>query len=147
MPYTPPVAPAQRAKKEKRTTANVDLARARSAILVDAIAAAALLGLGLRLFHKLRHRELFPQPIAPGRHATRWRVAYLIAWTEDQATTGKRPEPAELAKARANRAAGGSTSGASGGLATPTARKPRRQPASAPSSGLEPPPTPIEAAA
>jgi predicted DNA-binding transcriptional regulator AlpA len=96
-------------------------------ILVDVNGVAALLGVGLRTVHKLRHEPEFPQPVALGARATRWKVAEVVAWVESRPRVADRPEPAELTRARAaKRATGGSEGGAGGGLESPPAGNPRR---------------------
>jgi predicted DNA-binding transcriptional regulator AlpA len=144
MPYAKAVAAAKsNLPQPKRTTETVDVARARNKIIVDVIEAAALLGLGLRTFHKLRASADFPKARVLSTRAIRWKVADLIEWADRQATDAKRPEPIELATARAaRRAASASGGGLSGGIPAVATEEPRQSVASAPGSGLEPLPAP-----
>ncbi|MCA3105800.1 MAG: hypothetical protein IOD09_07075 [Rhodocyclaceae bacterium] len=73
-------------------------------LILDAIAAAALIGISERGFHYVRGREDFPKPISvlsPRR--PRWRRADLEEWVATRPPMGLQPEPARLALARDRR--------------------------------------------
>lgn len=71
-------------------------------LTVDAVDAAALLGVSERTFHTLRKRPGFPRPIALlGPRRPRWRTADLFHWLNAVPTLdGDEPEPSRLARSR-----------------------------------------------
>jgi len=115
-----------------------------TALYLDAHESAALLGIGLRTLHKLRHDPTFPQPRCFGERATRWKASELEAWA-DTRTGGKRSEPVALTTARA--AKRGPKGGRSGGTATPRAQDPLQSCSLKSQEDFVPSATPVEAVA
>ncbi len=73
-------------------------------LILDAIAAAALIGISERGFHYVRRRQDFPKPISvlsPRR--PRWRRTDLEEWVATRPPLGLQPEPPRLALARDRR--------------------------------------------
>jgi predicted DNA-binding transcriptional regulator AlpA len=70
-------------------------------LLLSARQAASLIGFGERMFHQLRKREGFPNPIVLGPRAVRWRREEIEKWIGNlPAETGPRNEPRQLCTAR-----------------------------------------------
>ncbi len=70
-------------------------------LILDAIAAAALIGISERGFHYARRSQDFPKPISvlsPRR--PRWRRTDLEEWVATRPPMGLQPEPPRLALAR-----------------------------------------------
>jgi predicted DNA-binding transcriptional regulator AlpA len=75
-------------------------------LVVDARAAAELLGVSVRLFHSLRKQSEFPAPrsLVGGGRLLRWSTRELLAWLESRPHADRQAEPAQLA-ARRNKGA------------------------------------------
>jgi predicted DNA-binding transcriptional regulator AlpA len=70
-------------------------------LLLSAKQAASLIGFGERMFHALRKRDGFPQPIVLGPRAVRWRREEIQRWVDAlPANPVPRIEPAQLFLAR-----------------------------------------------
>lgn len=69
-------------------------------LLLDAPEAAALMGISVRLFHKIR--PTLPAPVVLSLRAVRWRRSDLEAYISGlQADTSARPEPEQLMRGKA----------------------------------------------
>jgi predicted DNA-binding transcriptional regulator AlpA len=75
-------------------------------LLPTAPAAAAIIGVSKHMFHLLRKREGFPNPIVLDPRAVRWRRLEIEAWVAAlQPDTKPRPQPEQLARGRRGRRA------------------------------------------
>jgi predicted DNA-binding transcriptional regulator AlpA len=73
-------------------------------LILDAIAAAELLGISERAFHYARRKQSFPKPIDVfGPRRPRWRRADLVAWVESRPELEPQSEPSRLRLARDSR--------------------------------------------
>lgn len=76
-----------------------------AALLLSAKEAAAFLGVSERRFHELRSESWMPAPIGLSQRFLRWSRCELEAAVANMPRAKKRNEPAQLARARAEKSA------------------------------------------